>query len=422
MIYFRIEMGNKKSKRGKKGGMSRKEGSKGRDSGIAIAVEEPVEEVADGHQLLASFSELGEDVQDAHVVEVEQPRDDSGVGTLSFLEGDSSDSVEKLRRATQVMEDVPTSNSLGWNDASSPLRKIDEEDEEQVNGIAVSTAVGLDDTVTFSPAILSVIDEESSSLLDNFEVEDEEVQAVNDLDEDEERVNVIALSTTVGLDDAPAREDQVLPVIEDDAPASQPLDNLEVDPQVAGGARSMELGARPKSVPSWQRKQEDGQLRPCLVRVSKPRSECPYACHICPKIYTSAGWLRRHMLTKHPEKSGSSLRGKFPLTRLWDGQMCGRDNCIPCHQGAEDIQPCNKANLVYENICLRCNPDAKKKGPLKKYDPTIPSIYVGESGRSLQERYWRSMMTLRKTRIPSRKAWRKSVKYGRRRLQRGERS
>ena len=60
------------------------------------------------------------------------------------------------------MEDVPTANALGWNDAvtSSPFRKIDlDEDEEQVNVIDVSTTVSLDDHVASSPAsVLSVID------------------------------------------------------------------------------------------------------------------------------------------------------------------------------------------------------------------------------------------------------------------------
>ena len=42
--------------------------------------------------------------------------------------------------------------------------------------------------------------------------------------------------------------------------------------------------------------------------------------------------------------------------------------------------------MVYENICTICNPDAKKKGPLKEAKKEIPSLYVGETSRSIYER------------------------------------
>ena len=53
-------------------------------------------------------------------------------------------------------------------------------------------------------------------------------------------------------------------------------------------------------------------------------------------------------------------------------------------QGGEDIPPCTQRSLVYENICLRCNPTARKKGELKEHNGQ--SVYVGETARSIQER------------------------------------
>ena len=35
---------------------------------------------------------------------------------------------------------------------------------------------------------------------------------------------------------------------------------------------------------------------------------------------------------------------------------------------------------------MKCNPEAKKKGPLENMNMAIPSIYVGETARSVQER------------------------------------
>ena len=52
---------------------------------------------------------------------------------------------------------------------------------------------------------------------------------------------------------------------------------------------------------------------------------------------------------------------------------------MTCNQGAEHIAPCTRKSLVYENVCGRCNEGAKEKKELEDVDPTIPSIYVGES-------------------------------------------
>ena len=47
---------------------------------------------------------------------------------------------------------------------------------------------------------------------------------------------------------------------------------------------------------------------------------------------------------------------------------------------------CTSRSLVYENICVDCNPEAVKKGELQNINMEIPSVYVGETARSVQER------------------------------------
>ena len=96
------------------------------------------------------------------------------------------------------------------------------------------------------------------------------------------------------------------------------------------------------------------------------------------------------------ERAGNPLRSSFPLASLWDDVKCGRNDCVPCDQGAEKIQPCYRSSVVYENICKTCNPgaDLSKEQPELRAD--IPTVYVGEPSRSMHERMkehwgaWRS--------------------------------
>ena len=49
--------------------------------------------------------------------------------------------------------------------------------------------------------------------------------------------------------------------------------------------------------------------------------------------------------------------------------------------------PCTRKSLVYENICTRCNPGAGEKKELRRMNnPDIPSLYVGETARTIKER------------------------------------
>ena len=110
---------------------------------------------------------------------------------------------------------------------------------------------------------------------------------------------------------------------------------------------------------------------------------------------------------KTVERTGSTLRSKFPLYSLWEGNRCGRSDCIPCSQGAEFVQQCTKISVVYENICLVCNPGADGKKELRELKTTVPTAYIGESSRSIKERssspavyyesYWYSQDSPRET-------------------------
>ena len=92
------------------------------------------------------------------------------------------------------------------------------------------------------------------------------------------------------------------------------------------------------------------------------------------------------------ERSGTSIARLFPLTRLWDGVPCARDDCVTCGQEGETIYPCNMRSLTYQNICLVCHPEGGSKKAKLNMESVVPGVYIGESARSLYERgreHWR---------------------------------
>ena len=57
---------------------------------------------------------------------------------------------------------------------------------------------------------------------------------------------------------------------------------------------------------------------------------------------------------------------------------------------------CKKSSLVYENICLECNPGAGAAKEPEEVRTDEPTLYVGETSRSLYERskeHWGSWKT-----------------------------
>ena len=93
------------------------------------------------------------------------------------------------------------------------------------------------------------------------------------------------------------------------------------------------------------------------------------------------------------ERSGTQIKDLFSLTNIWGGIKCGREECITCTQGGDDLPDCTRRSILYESICTKCNPGAKEPGPLKSPETEVPSIYVGESSRSIFERageHWKA--------------------------------
>ena len=86
------------------------------------------------------------------------------------------------------------------------------------------------------------------------------------------------------------------------------------------------------------------------------------------------------------ERTGRSLVSLLPQPKGGGGEHCGRDHCVTCSQEGEEYPDCTRSNLVYESICTRCNPSGLRKGELKQQESTRPSLYVGETSRSIQER------------------------------------
>ena len=86
------------------------------------------------------------------------------------------------------------------------------------------------------------------------------------------------------------------------------------------------------------------------------------------------------------ERCGNTLGSKFSQDTLWQGSKCGRGDCVTCEQGAEVLPPCTAPSVIYENFCASCNPGAGAKGEVKDVSMDPPSVYVGESSRSIKER------------------------------------
>ena len=93
------------------------------------------------------------------------------------------------------------------------------------------------------------------------------------------------------------------------------------------------------------------------------------------------------------ERTGTKIKDMFSLTNVWGGSQCGREDCTTCTQGGEEIPDCTRRSVLYESICTKCNSGARDAGPLKVPNSDVPSIYVGESSRSIYERageHWRA--------------------------------
>ena len=86
------------------------------------------------------------------------------------------------------------------------------------------------------------------------------------------------------------------------------------------------------------------------------------------------------------ERTGRSIKSHLSQSACSTGRPSGRELCVTCNQECEDTPDCTRTSVVYENVCTVCNPGATSKGELKNVKDGAPSIYVGETSRSIEER------------------------------------
>ena len=78
---------------------------------------------------------------------------------------------------------------------------------------------------------------------------------------------------------------------------------------------------------------------------------------------------------------------------LWENYVCNM------YTRSGGRPPMYEEEPRVENVCSSCNPGARSKEELVDVDPDIPSIYVGETSRTVQERtleHWRAARGSRK--------------------------
>ena len=73
----------------------------------------------------------------------------------------------------------------------------------------------------------------------------------------------------------------------------------------------------------------------------------------------------------------------FGQSNLGQGLKCGREPCTTCGQGGDRLPACTRSSVVYENICIKCNPDTNEKEEDVLREGATPSLYIGESSRAI---------------------------------------
>ena len=88
------------------------------------------------------------------------------------------------------------------------------------------------------------------------------------------------------------------------------------------------------------------------------------------------------------ENAGTSLGAALLSNKNpWAGSRFERPKCFPCQQNSRKVKDLKAANIVHESRCCLCNVEEKVKKENSLTDlRTFPSLYVGESSRSLHER------------------------------------
>ena len=79
------------------------------------------------------------------------------------------------------------------------------------------------------------------------------------------------------------------------------------------------------------------------------------------------------------ERTGLKLNNKFSQDQ-WKGTPCGRSGCITCTQGGEQVPPCTKRSVLYENFCGVCNEGVlNAKNTMDFRTEGTASVYIGKA-------------------------------------------
>ena len=88
------------------------------------------------------------------------------------------------------------------------------------------------------------------------------------------------------------------------------------------------------------------------------------------------------------ERGGTPLSSLLSSKNCWRGEPCGREDCRVCKQAGEKPEDCKQRNILYESHCIPCstNDEVTDMKGKREGGSLPPSLYVGESARSLYER------------------------------------
>ena len=150
------------------------------------------------------------------------------------------------------------------------------------------------------------------------------------------------------------------------------------------GKKKTVLNGRNKGLKWEHRKSDTGPLDTKTVLFVEHTPEGTLAKMLREQLGRMEGTMGFRI--KVVERAGTRLKDMFSPTDIWGGIQCERGDCTTCTQEGEDLPDCTTRGIVYESICTKCNPGATRPGPLKMANNTVPSVYVGESSRSVYER------------------------------------
>ena len=86
------------------------------------------------------------------------------------------------------------------------------------------------------------------------------------------------------------------------------------------------------------------------------------------------------------ERGGTTLSSLLYNKNLWEGLVCGRQECRVCCQTGKKREDCIRRNILYESECDRCVTEVGSSDNNLERIGAKASLYVGESARSLFER------------------------------------